>query len=348
MTDWLDRAILLLHAGKNCVLVTVVETEGSTPRETGSKMLVHDAGIEDSIGGGHLEFRAIERAHAMLAAPSASLELAAFALGPSLGQCCGGRVQLLLERLDSRALPWLRCWREAPPDHVLATNLADGSKIVIAPDAAEIPGELGDNVVRILDGMVPARLIERPGEQPCYVLEQMKSASRDLYLFGAGHVGRALVHVLAALPYRIGWFDARAEIFPADLPANVVVELSADPRHDVTGAPAGTLFLVMTHSHALDFDICDQVLRRGDFEFLGLIGSATKRTSFIRRLRLRGHSEAAIGRLTCPIGLAAISGKAPAAVAISVAGQLLALAQVKTGRRQASSPFAARRGRRNA
>ena len=104
----------------------------------------------------------------------------------------------------------------------------------------------------------------------------------------------------------------------------------------------------MTHSHALDFDICDQVLRRGDFGFLGLIGSATKRASFVRRLRLRGHSDAIIGRLTCPIGLAAIAGKAPAAVAISVAGQLLALSQAKAGRRQASLPFTARRGRRKA
>ena len=346
MTDWLDRAILLLHAGQDSVLVTVVATEGSTPRETGSKMLVHEQGIEGSIGGGHLEFKAIERAHAMLAAPPlpASVELAAFALGPSLGQCCGGRVRLLLERLDSRSLSWLGRWREATIDRVLATDLADGSKIVIAPDSAECPGELGRDVASLLDGQEPARLVDRPDGRPCYVLEQMKSTAQDLYLFGAGHVGRALVHVLAPLPYRIHWFDARAEMFPADLPTNVVVEASADPRHDVAGAPADALFLVMTHSHALDFDICDQVLRRGDFAFLGLIGSATKGASFARRLRLRGHSDVAIGRLACPVGLPAIAGKAPAAVAISVAGQLLGLSLAKAGRRQAPLPFAARRG----
>ena len=104
------------------------------------------------------------------------------------------------------------------------------------------------------------------------------------------------------------------------------------PRQDVASAPPGTMFLVMTHSHALDFDICDQVLRRGDFAFLGLIGSATKRATFERRLKLRGHSDAAIRRLICPIGLPAIAGKAPAVVAISVAGQLLTLSQAPGAR----------------
>jgi xanthine dehydrogenase accessory factor len=162
----------------------------------------------------------------------------------------------------------------------------------------------------------------------------MTSDVQDLYLFGAGHVGRALVHVLSGLPYRIRWFDERAEMFPASLPDNVAIEASADPRHDVAAAAPGTIFLVMTHSHMLDFDICDQVLRRGDFSFLGLIGSATKRATFERRLKLRGHTEAALRRLVCPIGLTAITGKAPAAVAISVAGQLLTLAQARSARRQ--------------
>jgi xanthine dehydrogenase accessory factor len=92
------------------------------------------------------------------------------------------------------------------------------------------------------------------------------------------------------------------------------------------------MFLVMTHSHALDFDICEQVLRRADFAFLGLIGSATKRATFERRLRLHGHSDAAIRRLVCPIGLPSVTGKAPAAVAISVAGQLLTLSQASQAR----------------
>jgi len=252
----------------------------------------------------------------MLGGAAAPPAMTDFALGPGLGQCCGGYVRLMIERLDASSLDWLRAWRVSGGNGVLITVLAGGAKRI------EADGQT--------DGDVPISLVSGADGQPCYVAERMMSYVEDLYLFGAGHVGRALVHVLADLPYRIRWFDERAEMFPASLPGNVTIEASADPRHDVAAAPPGALFLVMTHSHALDFDICDQVLRRGDFAFLGLIGSATKRATFERRLRLRGHSDAAIRRLVCPIGLPAITGKAPAAVAISVAGQLLTLAQAKS------------------
>jgi xanthine dehydrogenase accessory factor len=343
MIDWPDRMISVLQRGGNCVLVTVVAAEGSTPRETGSKMLVHDEGIEGSIGGGHLEFKAIDSARAMLRAESARIELAGFALGPSLGQCCGGRVGLMLERFDAQALPWLLRWRDAAVDYVLVTNLADDGKSVVSSDGEELPRELRQHLTQFLAGRELARVVDRGDDAPVYVLERKTAPVEDLHLFGAGHVGRALVRVLRELPYRINWFDARREMFPADLPANVMANESADPRHDVAGAPSGAFFLVMTHSHAVDFDICDYVLRRGDFEFLGLIGSATKRASFVRRLRLRGHLEAAIGRLTCPIGLPAIADKAPEVIAISVAGQLLTLSQAKASGRDAS-PLAAAGG----
>jgi xanthine dehydrogenase accessory factor len=170
------------------------------------------------------------------------------------------------------------------------------------------------------------------GETPCvlaegYLLERAGPPADRLYLFGAGHVGRALVHVLDALPYRIRWFDGRAEMFPDTLPANVEIEVSDDPRRDVAEAPAGAFYLVMTHSHALDLEICDQVLRRGDFGFLGLIGSASKRATFNQRLRARGHSKAALARLVCPIGLPQITGKQPAVIAVAAAGQLLVVSQ---------------------
>jgi xanthine dehydrogenase accessory factor len=328
VTTWHDRAIALLQDGQSCVLITVVETEGSAPREAGSKMLVFNEGTMDSIGGGHLEFKAIDRAQAMLGTANGPVELLEFSLGPSLGQCCGGWVQLMVERLGSRDLGWLQRWPTVSGDMILVTDLGDGSKTVIEETGPVFAGALDREAARLRQTQEPVRLAAGPDGRPCYVLEQMTSLRQDLYLFGAGHVGRALVHVLADLPYRIRWFDARTDMFPAAIPDGVAIEASADPRHDVASAPPGALFLVMTHSHALDFDICDQVLRRSDFGFLGLIGSATKRATFFRRLGLRGHSQASIRRLTCPIGLAAITGKAPAAVAISVAGQLLGLAQI--------------------
>jgi xanthine dehydrogenase accessory factor len=276
MTDWLSKAIELARRDEPAVLVTIAAAAGSAPREAGCRMLVYGRGIAGTIGGGHLELKAIERSRAMLAAPgSASIDELSPSLGPSLGQCCGGRVTLTLERLDRSSL---------------------------------------------------ARL------------ERMEAPTETVYLFGAGHVGRALVHMLAHLPYRIHWFDGRNDMFPSDPPGNVVIEASAEPRHDVASAPAGAFFLVMTHSHALDLDICDRVLERGDFAFLGLIGSASKRASFLNRLRRRGHSEAALARLTCPIGLPQVPGKQPAMIAVAVAGQLLALSAALAGQRRDLSP----------
>jgi xanthine dehydrogenase accessory factor len=328
MTTWHGRAIALLQEGSPCVLITVVATEGSTPREAGTKMLVFNQGTVDSIGGGHLEFKAIDRARAKLGATKAPVELIEFSLGPSLGQCCGGWVRLMVERLDTRDLAWLRRWTDFSGETILATDLGDGSKTVIEATGAAFFNALDREAAQLRQTQAPVLLAANPDGHPCYVLERMTSSRQDIYLFGAGHVGRALVHVLAGLPYRIRWYDARADMFPATVPDSVALETSSDPRHDVAGAPPGALFLVMTHSHALDFDICDQVLRRNDFKFLGLIGSATKRAAFVRRLALRGHSQASIRRLACPIGLPGVGGKAPAAVAISVAGQLLSLSQI--------------------
>jgi xanthine dehydrogenase accessory factor len=145
-------------------------------------------------------------------------------------------------------------------------------------------------------------------------------------LFGAGHVGRALVRLLGDLPLRVTWIDSRPDAFPAGSPSNVVSVFAADPAAQVERLPAGTLVLVMTHDHQIDFGIVATALARNDLAGVGLIGSATKRARFVRRLALRGLDAAAIGRLICPIGIPGIGGKLPAEIAIAVAAQILQLA----------------------
>src|SRR6185295_5104871 len=134
-----------------------------------------------------------------------------------------------------------------------------------------------------------------------YVIEPAAERRDHVLLFGAGHVGRAVARALAPLPFRIGWVDSRAYAFPLDIPPQVDKIVSAAPAGAVAGAPPGTLYLVMTHSHPLDLEICAQVLRRDDFSFLGLIGSDTKRARFAGRLRAIGISPHLLSRLTCPI-----------------------------------------------
>jgi len=144
-------------------------------------------------------------------------------------------------------------------------------------------------------------------------------------LFGAGHVGKALVKILADVPSRVMWIDSRPEVLPANLPANVVPLRTSQPAQAVEALPAGSVVIIMTHDHQLDFDITAAALRRGDLRAVGLIGSDTKRARFTGRLLRQGLSRAQIDRLICPIGLPGIEGKEPAVVAVSVAAQLLQL-----------------------
>lgn len=153
--------------------------------------------------------------------------------------------------------------------------------------------------------------------------DEEAAALPPVLLFGAGHVGKGLARALAPLPLRVRWIDGRAEQFPERAPEGVEVVVTERTVAEVEVAPAGAAFLVLTHSHALDFAICEAALRRGDFAYLGLIGSATKRARFERGFRELGLPGAAIARLTCPIGGDALRDKRPAVIAALTASEVL-------------------------
>jgi xanthine dehydrogenase accessory factor len=145
-----------------------------------------------------------------------------------------------------------------------------------------------------------------------------------LQLFGAGHVGRAIVRLLVDLPCQVQWIDEREAEFPAGPePGHIQRVCSDTPAAEVAAAPTGAHFLVLTHSHELDLAITRAVLERGDFAYLGLIGSATKRARFEHRLLERGVLPALLQRMVCPIGVPGISGKEPEVLALAVVAQLL-------------------------
>lgn len=307
--NWLSAALECIVAGEKAVLITVAEAKGSTPRESGAKMLVRERDIVGSIGGGQLELLAIDAARRIMVDKATRPDLMRYALGPDLGQCCGGAVRLLLEPLSKMDRRWLTQWQSqlSNADTRLLMTSADGSK-----QWAEV--EQPENGARIAES--------GKGWQ---VIETVRRASRPVWVFGAGHVGRALAKVLAELPFEVTWLDSRFDGFPADVPAGVRHIVAPRLAEKVDEAPAAALFLVLTHSHQLDLDICDRVLRRGDFAFLGLIGSATKKARFLHSLRDRGHSASALERLICPIGLVQVPGKQPMAIAVATAAQLLSL-----------------------
>lgn len=263
-----ETAMQWLAQGVPAVVVSVEEARGSTPREAGARMLVSRERTAGTVGGGHLELKAIETARAMLARSELQERREHYALGPSLGQCCGGAVTLRLRALSPQAMD------------------------------------------------------EWPPAKPLFHLQ----------MHGAGHVGRAVAQLLATLDVEVDWVDEREAEFPQVMlgggrwPGHIRQVCVDAVEAEVPHAPQGAYYLVLTHSHELDLRITEAVLRRGDFGYLGVIGSKTKRERFVRRFEERGIASEVVGRMRCPIGLEGMPGKDAARVALAVVGQMVAQA----------------------
>ncbi len=306
MTTWPTIARFIGSQG-GAALVTLAQAQGSSPREVGARMVVApDGTFTGTIGGGALEWGALAEAQALLARDGAMVASLDKALGPDLGQCCGGRVLLTIEKFGAADAQAVAALAQAEGEGVLSTIATvggDGRLLRRAAEAAEGPAyeTRADGSVR-----------ERFGEEPT-----------AFYLFGAGHVGRARTIVLAPLPFAVTWIDTRPGAIPQQFPVNVTAITQGDPVEMLARAPDGAFIAVMTHSHALDLDLVIAALNADRFAYVGLIGSDTKRARFTSAMRKMGMAEATVDRLVCPIGMTTIKDKAPAAIATSVAAQVL-------------------------
>jgi xanthine dehydrogenase accessory factor len=244
------------------ILADIAATRGSTPREAGTFMLVSETGLWGTIGGGNLEFAAIDRAHAILAGrePGGTMT---FTLGADSGQCCGGVVEVQFARLDANGIETVR-----------------------------------------------SRYAELRQQNP------------DVFVFGAGHVGRALAAALAPLPLRVVMVETRKEELE-NLPAAIETRLVAMPESLVRDIRPGGAVIILTHDHALDFLIAAEALQRNDLAYVGMIGSKTKRGVFSHHLARQGLDPTLMGRLVLPIGGSAVRDKRPEVIAALVAAELL-------------------------
>ena len=254
MNLWHECVSELETKGEAYVLITLLGTRGSTPRNSGTKMVVSNSNNYCTIGGGQLEFQAIAKAQSLLKTMQSTgeniQEIEHFPLGARLGQCCGGSASVLFESFS----------------------------------AAEV----------------------------------------NIMLFGAGHVGKALVSVLAQLPCRVHWVDSREHEFPETLPGNTSRIVSDTPAAEVKTLPPGSYYIVMTHNHPLDFDITLAALERKDAAYVGLIGSDTKWQRFKMRFEHRRYDQEFYAPVRCPVGLSEVPGKLPMEVAVSIAGEIIA------------------------
>jgi xanthine dehydrogenase accessory factor len=325
MTDWIGTLRDLAARDESSVLVTVGKIRGSAPRETGARMIVTRQYTIGSIGGGQLEYGCAELACRLLAAgdeyPSVSRRT--FPLGPELGQCCGGVVDVVFERLPGSKAEWLDC---AYRCHDARTPAAVVTRSGASPATTVVTGkEGGQHIPADMLALVDEVLAGRPATAAAdgTLVVPLMPGTIDVAVFGAGHVGAAVIEILAKLDCNVRWIDSRRRIFPEALPANVTALASEDPPREVAALPPGAFCLVMTHSHPLDLDICRQMLARDDLAYAGLIGSASKRRRFEKRLSSMGLERHRLGRLVCPVGVEGIDGKKPVEIALSVVAQVL-------------------------
>ena len=305
------RLVEAIETEGSAALVTLARVEGSSPRESGARMVVRPSGgFHGTIGGGALEFAALDAAQTALRAGRGSALRRSVALGPELGQCCGGRVEWRIEIFDRR-------------------DIDDLSALAIAESGAAetLSARLGPDgrVQRTLGFGIGERRMARVADESW--TEPLGALAHAVYLFGAGHVGRALALALAPLPFAVRWIDPRRDAFPAHAPANVTLIHAPEPAAELASAPDGALVVVMTHSHALDLEIVAEALRVERFGYVGLIGSATKRARFLSQMRAAGLTEVELARLVCPIGVAGLESKDPAVIAASTAVQLLIVSE---------------------
>ena len=272
------------------IRVVLIRAEGSTPRETGADMMIYQHHFIGTIGGGTLEHEVIATARQLMAEDrKAYRHKRQYPLGPTLGQCCGGFVEVMFEHITSEDLGHWQSFQNNgaifhPDNHTLPPAIAAGQE----------------------DG----------------ITLYFEADHTPFYLYGAGHVGRAVMAVTGGLPLSRHWIDTHKDRFPDTIDDSITPIIAAHPAQIAAYAPAGSIHLVMSYSHEMDLDICLAVLKANNFAHLGLIGSQTKKARFLKALREAGIDKALLSRLICPIGLPQIGGKDPARVALSIAGQL--------------------------
>ena len=338
LRDWPQALLHALEYQPAVVRILVTQVLGSAPREAGVCMLVGRESFQGTIGGGQLEWQALAAARVLLEGGEPLARLQRIVLASDVAQCCGGVVELWMQRYtrSNRALLCSMSDAARRGSAVLISTISTGganhqgvdhrivSDIGLHPEAdlmlrtprrQALPRVSVGAAAGVADGatlMCGTTLMERLDEP-----------LPELWLYGAGHVGQALTRIVAELPLKLTWIDPRAHLFPRPIPDSVRSLHAADPLATVATAAAGTRFIVLTHSHALDYALCRAILLRGDFASLGLIGSMSKGARFRSRLARDGLSPERIARLRCPISAGAIASKWPAAIAVAVAFDLL-------------------------
>jgi xanthine dehydrogenase accessory factor len=328
MREFLRKIIHALEADTPVELVSLVEASGSTPRGSGAMMAVFPGGgIQGTIGGGNVEYAAQKLAAELLAAGEDALRKFRFVPGDaaSLGMVCGGEVTVQFQYLapgNAQSVAVLRSLIEASGQNMdtwLLRRITEGRIEAMGTACRESVQYLAE-APACLPELLKDRAVFRDG----WFAVPVVKAGRT-YIFGGGHVSRALVPVLASVGFRPVVYDDRPEFAnPAMFPeAEAVLHGSFEEiGRQITLTPSDDV-VVMTRGHQADYEVLTQVLRSGA-RYLGCIGSKRKLALCRERLLAAGFTEVEYQRLHAPIGLA-IGAETPEEIAISVAAEMIAV-----------------------
>ena len=277
--------------------ILILEIKGSAPRGIGTEMYVWANGTQGTIGGGTLEFEAIKSAQEIL--ETRKTKLKSYPLGPELGQCCGGHVKLLTEYYDEKAV----------------TNLKDQSLNIRSISGAT---EATKKVKKIINRYKTEQTSFDHKLSDEWLIEKVITAKSPIWIWGAGHVGSAILSLLAPMPnLEIFWLDTDNSRFPDLEFSNVYKIIYDSPEQFIKRAHPNAEHLILTYSHKIDLEICNIILNH-DFKWVGLIGSKTKFNRFKKKLLSFGHTKKTIDQIQCPIGYKNY-GKHPQQIALGVA-----------------------------
>ncbi len=315
---WLMRAGEFAAAGESFVLATICDVDGSTPRELGAKMIVTSDRSIGTVGGGALEHAVIARARNLLRENELDLIIDEFPLGPALGQCCGGRMRVLYERMDANDAAWIKEARDVTDAKSFTIDRERQSDRWFRRCVSQLPDDSNNQSAFLFFDLNGRRLPDAPVDvaRLASIREIIRDDRPHVYVFGAGHVGAAIVHLLQTLPAKTTWIDQRADRFPEKMNERVTIVETNDEIDIVARASENAYYFVLTHDHQLDYDITLEILRREDTAFCGLIGSKTKRARFEKRFRRAGITDEAITKLRSPIGADILADKKPEMIAL--------------------------------
>lgn len=305
MLTWPHIEAFLIEQG-GAALITILEVKGSTPRDTGTRMIVAPNGnFYGTIGGGRLEWEAIKKARSLLANEDNLCLRHVFPLGPQLAQCCGGSVSILIESFTGKRMREVAKFARIEKD-----------------DGFRAKAELAGTIVKrtIVEAHPQGASF---WDKKALFLENYDRGYSDLRLFGAGHTGKALMLALAPLPFQVTWYDEREDTLPSNVPANFKCVVTGNLAASVKEAPNNAFIVALTHSHNSDLEIMRAALSEDRFSYVGVIGSNTKAARFRSKLASTGLGQEQISKMVCPIGYDGIMSKEPPSVAISIVTELL-------------------------